>query len=126
MVALSHAQDIKTYGFNIILEPIINAFKVLETDGVKVPLIKNALYGSIVQVTGDNLGIDRLFRFVESFSARNCCRFCILEKSEFQIVFCEDDQSVILRTKDMFAEHCHAIQTNPQLPHVYGVQHHVC
>lgn len=95
LVALFHAQDIKMYGFDTILEPIINDFKVLETDGVKVPLFKNALYGSIVQVTGNNLGIHRLFGFVESFSARNCCRFCILEKSEFQTVFCEDDQSVI-------------------------------
>lgn len=102
-----------------ILEPIINDLKVLETDGIKVPLFKDAVHGSIVQVTGDNLGIHGLFGFVESFSARNCCRFCIIEKSEFQTVFCEVDQSVILRTKDMLAEHCHTVQTNPQLPHVY-------
>lgn len=83
LVALFHAQDIKTYGFHTILEPIVNDLKVLETDGVKVPLFKNALYGSIVQVTGDNLGIHKLFGFVESFSARNCCHFCIVERSEF-------------------------------------------
>ena len=122
LCALFHAQDIKTYGFDTILEPIINDLKVLETDGIKVPLFKDAVHGSIVQVTGDNLGIHGLFGFVESFSARNCCRFCILEKSEFQTVFCEDDQSVILRTKDMLAEHCHTVQTNPQLPHAYGVK----
>ena len=101
---------------------IINDLKVLETDGIKGPLFKDAVHGSIVQVTGDNLGIHGLFGFVESFSARNCCRFCIIEKSEFQTVFCEDDQSVILRTKYMLAEHCHTVQTNPQLPHVYGVK----
>ena len=87
---------------------------MLETDGIKVPLLEDAVHGSIVQVTGDNLGIHGLFGFVESFSARNCCRFCIIEKSDIQSVFCEDDQRVILRTKDMLAEHCHTAQTNPQ------------
>lgn len=97
---------------------IINDLKVLETDGVRVPLFKSAVHDSIVQITGDNLGIHGLFGFVESFSAWNCCRICIIEKSEFQTVFCEDDQSMILRTKDMLAEHCHTVQTHPQLPHV--------
>lgn len=91
MCALFHAQDIKTYGFDSILEPIINDFKVLETDGIKVPIFKSAVYGSIVQVTGENLGIHGTFGFVESFSAWNCCHFCDIEKSEFQTVFCEDD-----------------------------------
>lgn len=117
MCALFRAQDIETYGFDAILEPMINDLKVLENDGIKVPV-----HGGIVQVTGDNLGIQGLFGFVESFSAHYCCRFCITEKSEFQSVFCEDDQSTILQTKDMLAEHCHAVQTNPQLPHVYGVK----
>lgn len=109
MCALFHAQDIKTYGFDSILEPIIQELKVLETDGIEVPMFKSAVNGSIVQVTGDNLRIHGLFGFVESFSARNCCRFCII-KNEFQIVFSEDDQNVVLRTKDMHAEHCHTIQ----------------
>lgn len=38
LVALLHAQDIKSYGFDTILEPIVNDLKVLETDGVKVSL----------------------------------------------------------------------------------------
>lgn len=83
LVALFHAQDTITI---TILEPIVNDLKVLETDGVKVPLFKNALYRSIVQVIGDNLGIHKLFGFVESFSAWNCCRFCLVKRSEFQTV----------------------------------------
>ena len=65
LCALFHAQDIKTYGFDTILEPIINDLKVLETDGIKVPMFKSPVHGSIVQVTGDNLGIHGLFGFVE-------------------------------------------------------------
>lgn len=108
--------------FDAILEPIVSDLKVLETDGFKDPLSRNLVHGSVVQVTGDNLGIHGLFGSVESFSARNCCRFCLIEKSDFQTVFCEDEESVILQTKDIHAEHCHTIQTTPQLLHVYGVK----
>ncbi|KAK0149551.1 hypothetical protein N1851_009707 [Merluccius polli] len=122
LCALFHAQDIKTYGFDAILQPIVSDLKMLETDGIKVPALKGPVHGSIVQVTGDNLGIHSLFGLVESFIARNCCRFCLLEKSHFQNVFCEDAESVIFRTKAMHEEHCHTAQTNPQLTHVYGVK----
>ncbi|XP_023817614.1 uncharacterized protein LOC111948487 isoform X1 [Oryzias latipes] len=121
LCALFHAQDIKTYGFNTILEPIISDLKVLETCGITSPMFQSPVRGSIVQVTGDNLGLHGIFGFVESFSAHYCCRFCVTEKSEFQSVFCENE-SIIVRTKDMHAEHCCTLQTNPQLPHFYGVK----
>ena len=120
--ALFHAQDIKRYGFDLILEPLVNDLKVLETEGLKIPMFEHLIHGTIVQVTGDNLGLHGLFGFVESFSARYCCRFCLLEKHCFQTVFCEDDPEVILRTVDMHKQHCQTIQTDPTLPHVYGVK----
>lgn len=120
--ALFHAQDIKRYGFDLILEPLVNDLKVLETEGLKIPMFEHLIHGTIVQVTGDNLGLHGLFGFVESFSARYCCRFCLLEKHCFQTVFCEDDPEVVLRTVDMHKQHCQTIQTDPTLPHVYGVK----
>ena len=122
LCALFHAQDIKRYGFNLILEPLVNDLKLLETEGLRIPMFKNVIHGTIVQVTGDNLGLHCLFGFVESFGARYCCRFCLLEKDCFQTVFCEDDPDVVLRTVAMHAQHCQTIQTNPTLPHVYGVK----
>jgi len=124
LVALFHTQDLKTYGFSSILEPIVRDLKVLETEGIEVPS-HGHVHGSIVQVTGDNLGIHCLFGFVESFSARYCCRFCITEKGDFQTVFSEDDPRVILRTKHMHSQHCESMQSNPTTPHVYGVKN-VC
>lgn len=85
------AQDIKTYGFDTLLEPIVSDLKVLETDGIKVPMFRSPVHGGIAQVTRDKLGIHGLFGFVESFSAQNCCCFCIIEKCDFQTVFCEDE-----------------------------------
>ena len=120
--ALFHAQDIKRYSFNLILEPLINDLKVLETEGLQIPTFEHAIHGTVVQVTGDNLGLHGLFGFVESFGARYCCRFCLLEKHCFQTVFCEDDPEVVLRTVDAHAQHCQTVQTDPRLPHVYGVK----
>ncbi|KAL6491486.1 hypothetical protein MHYP_G00018310 [Metynnis hypsauchen] len=122
LCALFHSQDIKRYSFNLILEPLVNDLKLLETEGLQIPIFEHAIHGTVVQVTGDNLGLHGLFGFVESFSARYCCRFCLLEKHNFQTVFSEDDPEVILRTVDGHAEHCQSVQADPRLPHLYGVK----
>ncbi|XP_041919960.1 uncharacterized protein LOC121684096 [Alosa sapidissima] len=122
LCALFHAQDIKRYGFNSILEPLVHDMKILETEGLKMSMFKHMVCGTLVQVTGDNLGMHCLFGFVESFGAHYCCRFCLLEKECFQSVFCEDDPKVVLRTVEMHEHHCQTIQTDSKLPHVYGVK----
>lgn len=122
LCALFHTQDIKRYGFNSIIERLVNDLKVLEIEGVENPLTGNFVRGTIVQVTGDNLGLHSLFGFLESFGARYCCRFCLLEKDRFQSVFCEDNPEVVLRTTEMHALHCDTLQTDSTLPHVYGVK----
>lgn len=106
LVSLFHAQDIKMYGFNKILHPVVQDIKILESDGIQVPLFKHPIYGTIVQVTGDNLGLHCLFGFVESFSARYCCRFCLAEKGDFQTEFSEDSPKLTRRTKAVHVEHC--------------------
>ena len=95
---------------------------LVKTEGIEVPCFNDRLRGSIVQVTGDILGLHCLFGYVESFSARYCCRFCLTEKGKFQTVFYEDDPSVTLQTIDIHLHHCEAIQLNLTLPHVYGVK----
>lgn len=90
LCALFHAQDLKRYGFSEILVPIVRDIKVLESDGIEIPLFGGYVRGSVVQVTGDNLGLHSLFGLVESFSARYCCRFCLADKDDFQTEFSED------------------------------------
>ena len=80
LVSLFRGQVIKTYGFDKILEPLDKDISRLETEGVQIPLFDHAVYGTIIQVIGDNLGIHSLFGFVELFSTRYCCSFCLLEK----------------------------------------------
>ncbi|KAG5271297.1 hypothetical protein AALO_G00178160 [Alosa alosa] len=122
LVSLFHAEDIKTYGFGKILAPLVQDILTLETSGIQLSLFDHTVYGSIIQVTGDNLGLHSLFGFVESFSARYYCRFCLLEKEDFQTVFSEDGPKISVRTKQLHAEHCQEMQINPSLPYVMGVK----
>ncbi|XP_035805853.1 uncharacterized protein LOC111571121 isoform X1 [Amphiprion ocellaris] len=122
VVALFHSQDLKTYGFDEILKPLVDDLKILETQGIEVPFSDSPLLGSVIQVTGDNLGLHGLFSFVESFSATYFCRFCLTSKDESQSVFTEDDPGIIFRTKEIHAEHCAALHENPMLSSTFGVK----
>lgn len=122
VVALFHSQDLKTYGFDNILKPLVDDLKILETQGIEVPFSDSPLFGSVIQVTGDNPGLRGLFGFVESFSATYFCRFCLTNKDESQSVFTEDDSSMIFHTKEIHAEHCAFLQENPMLGSTFGVK----
>ena len=119
---LFHTQDIKKYGFATILEPLVNDLKILETGGIDFPGLGGRINGSIFQVTGDNLGLHGLFGYVESFSAKYCCRFCLTEREDYQKVFSEDHPNMRLRTKELHADHCQLIKASPEQSHVYGVK----
>ncbi|XP_041825036.1 uncharacterized protein LOC121629374 [Melanotaenia boesemani] len=74
LVSLFHSQDAKKYGIDKILDPFVNDVKLLEHTGMKVSFSEQPLYGTIAQVTGDNLGLNSILGFVESFSAKYYCR----------------------------------------------------
>lgn len=57
LLALFNTEDVKKYGFNAILEPLINDLKILECTGVEVPFSNGPVCGTIAPVTGDNLGL---------------------------------------------------------------------
>ncbi|XP_007566221.1 uncharacterized protein LOC103147693 [Poecilia formosa] len=122
VVALFHSQDLKMYGFDDILKPLVDDLKILEKQGIQVPFSDSPLFGSVVQVTGDNLGLHGLFGFVESFSATYFCRFCLTSKDESQSVFTEDEACMVFRTKEMHGEHCAVLQENPLLASIFGVK----
>ena len=65
--ALFHAQDIKPYGFNSILEPLVHDLKIIEKEAINIPSSEHVIHGTLIQVTGDNIGLHGLFGFVESF-----------------------------------------------------------
>ena len=85
VVALFHSQDLKKHRFDNILKPLIDDVKTLETEGIEVPFSDSPLLGSVIQVTGDNLGLHGMFGYVESFSATYFCRFCLTTKEELYL-----------------------------------------
>ena len=54
------SQDLKKYGFDEILKPLVDDVKKLENEGIEVPFSDSPLLGSVIQVTGDNLGLHGL------------------------------------------------------------------
>ena len=61
---------------------IVDDLKIIENDGIKIG--KKYLKGSVVCISGDNLGSHGLSGFMENFStAKYWCRFCTITKDEF-------------------------------------------
>lgn len=122
LLALFHTQDVSKYGFNVILEPLINDINILESQGLSLPFSDEQIYGTIAQITGDNLGMHSILGFNESFSSRHFCRLCLIEKQDSQTVYSEDHPKVILHGKEIFEMHCQSLQENPQLRSLYGLK----
>lgn len=70
LVALFHTEDVKKYGFDPILQPLIDDIKILESDGIDLPFSSEKVYGTICQITGDawNNGFYRVFQWTSLLS----------------------------------------------------------
>lgn len=123
LISLFHSEDVKKYGFNAILEPLMCDLKILEAKGINVPFSNEPLYGTVAQVTGDNLGLHTFLGYVESFSASYFCRFCLADKELCQTVFSDDDTNITLRCKELHVQHCKDVEEDPSLSSSFGVKH---
>ncbi|XP_014904683.1 uncharacterized protein LOC106957746 isoform X2 [Poecilia latipinna] len=63
LISLFHAQDLHKYGFDSILEPLMTDLKNLESQGLSLPFSDEPVYGTISQITGDNLGMHTILGF---------------------------------------------------------------
>ena len=59
LVAVSHSEDLRSFGYNNVLQLIINDIKKLELTGIRID--QELFYGSLAQCIGDNLGIHQIF-----------------------------------------------------------------
>ncbi|XDV29589.1 hypothetical protein PO909_032692 [Leuciscus waleckii] len=78
------------------------------------------IFGTIAQFTGDNLGLNGILGYVESFSAKHYCRLCLTDKVLAQEVFSEDDPRVILRSRNLNEKHYKYLADNPNENSCYG------
>jgi len=91
-----HTDDVKLFGWRAVLQPLINEFKTLETEGLTLPTKEGPICVKVVIscVTGDNLFLNGILGFVESFSAHYPCRHCVLPKQKFSSTFRESPSLV--------------------------------
>ncbi|XP_052003178.1 uncharacterized protein LOC127658113 [Xyrauchen texanus] len=122
LISLFHSQDARKYGLDKILSPFVEDVKKLEMCGMKVSFSEEPLYGTVSQITGDNLGLNGILGFVESFSAHYYCRLCITDKATAQTVFSEHDPRVVLRSKELNEQHYKNLEDSGESS-CYGIKH---
>ncbi|KAL1458020.1 hypothetical protein WDU94_008196 [Cyamophila willieti] len=102
ILALFHTSDREKFGNKMVFNHPINELNFLRDKGVPVTTasFKGQVKLHVVALTGDNLGLNGMLGFVESFSAHFYCRICKSSKSEIQKVFREDSSK--LRTMESY------------------------
>lgn len=82
---LAKAVDVKTYGYNVILEPFVQEMEELIVDGIDCTLHGRSvtLRANFVGVTGDTLGLHDILHLM-SPSTVSFCRDCLITRDEFR------------------------------------------
>ena len=86
LVMLIREQDFKKFGQDICFRCLINDLITLETDGIPLSLrgTEEMVKGTLVVITGDNLGSHSIGGFTENFSrSHHFCRFCRIDRTTF-------------------------------------------
>lgn len=121
LAVLCKAVDVKKYGYEAVLEPLLKDIVQLEEEGVFIPLFGKKIKGTIVSVVADNLGAHSLGGFLESFSGSHVCRFCLGKLSEFQVKEVRTG-AFQARTKQEHSFHVQAALESPTVTHCFGVK----
>ena len=94
LVSLCYAQDLKTYGFSAVLSKFVREMKWLTDHGFtgSFPVLGECtVYVSLLQVAGDNLALNSLLGFIESFSVDYFCTMCTASQTDIQCKFYETE-----------------------------------
>jgi hypothetical protein len=104
-VAMCHTDDLKSCGYNAILDIIMADVRRIETISFKVD--SEVYLGSIAQCIGDNLGIHQIFGLKQRFWGERICHLCDASTERSQTCFKENDFKIIDKK-----EHQRLIDTN--------------
>ncbi|KAL7877515.1 hypothetical protein SRHO_G00041580 [Serrasalmus rhombeus] len=119
LAVLCKSRDVKSYGYDKVLEPLLQDLKTLEDQGVYVPSLDKSVKGTVLSVVADNLGAHGIAGFVESFSGDYFCRFCTGKSCDVRH-HCVASGAFSLRTKEDHADHVKsACESNA---HCFGVK----
>lgn len=96
LLTLFHTSDLKEFGPSVIFSPMIEEVNKLRTEGITIvlPTGKSHIYFNTVLFLGDNLALNTILGFQESFSANSFCRFCKCLRTETQSCTFEDKKKM--------------------------------
>ena len=119
LVALCRAKLLKKYGFEGILQPLIEDLQRLENEGVTVEKDGQQvnLKGTVVATCCDNLASHSIGGFIESFITLKPCRFCNVTLDSLRNGDCGT-----LRTKQSYNGQCDVVSQFPDLGKAYGLK----
>jgi hypothetical protein len=94
LLQISHSDDAKDFDKSCIYGRIIDELNYLATKGIQIsirgqPVI---LYFKLAMIIGDNLGLNTILGFTESFSATKFCRICQITKTKSKSLYVEDSR----------------------------------
>jgi hypothetical protein len=90
LLALCYTEDLKVYGFKPVLEKFVAEIKFLQEKGMEIdlPILGSQhVYASLCQVTCDNLALNSMLGFIESFSCDFFCTMCYAKQDMIQKCF---------------------------------------
>lgn len=99
LTQLSFSADRTEFGNKSIFNKIIQELKYLETEGIEIQTSsgkKIHVYFTLLLILGDNLGLNSILGFHESFQSNYFCRFCKTHRTEakYQVVENEDLRNI--------------------------------
>jgi hypothetical protein len=94
MIGLFHSADRVAFGNNMVFQKVFDQLNNLEKNGINIETdsYKVSIKFHVSCLTGDNLGLNSILGFVESFSANRYCRVCFANKEQMkELLFEKND-----------------------------------
>ena len=111
LAALIRSEDVKCYGFESVLKPLIDDLITLKQEGLFIAKLGKTVKGFVHCVVADNLGAHSLAGFVEKCSGKYVCRFCTAENVDIQTTEVRSG-AFCLRSEEIHTSHLKAIEEN--------------
>lgn len=123
LIAVCYASDLKEFGYNQVLRPLVEDLKSLYVGVTITSSSTNSdtiLKAALVNLVGDNLAANAIIGMVESFSARYYCRFCLMDSTTTRTAVRANKD--LLRFDGQHQQHVRLSATQEDVQATYGVK----
>lgn len=105
LAQLFYSHDRQTFGNKKVFKDLINDLLFLENEGLTIHIESkpHQIFFTLFLILGDNLGLNSILGFTESFNADYCCRICLSPK--ILTKFETNDSKFIQRTPENYTTH---------------------